>query len=80
MKTTLTIPEEKKGEVLKALYPFGPLPDLDDKRYDLHEGKTFRVRDFRVTWEHGQNFLVSSYYPSSGGTVIDWMPPEWENG
>jgi len=26
-----------------------------------------------VTWEHGMNYLVSPYYPESGGTVIDWM-------
>ncbi len=25
-----------------------------------------------MTWEHGMNYLVSPYYPESGGTVIDW--------
>jgi hypothetical protein len=67
------IPDEKKLEVLKQLYIFTPLPALDDERFDLHEGKKFRVGDFRVTWEDGRNYLVSPYYPSSGGTVIDWM-------
>jgi hypothetical protein len=37
------------------------------------------VRDYRVIWENGQNLLVSPYYPSSGGTVIDWMPPDFED-
>jgi hypothetical protein len=37
------------------------------------------VRDFRVTWENGQNWLVSPYYPNSGGTVIDWVPPDDED-
>jgi hypothetical protein len=73
------IPDDKKAEVLKQLYIFEPVPDLDEERFDLHEGKKFRVGDFRVTWEDGQNFLVSPYYPSSGGSVIDWMPVEFEN-
>jgi hypothetical protein len=73
------IPEEMKAEVLEQLYIFEPIPDLEDKRFDLHEGKNFRVGDFRVTWENGQNFLVSPYYPSSGGSVIDWMPVDFDN-
>ena len=40
---------------------------------DLHSGKKFLIKDFRVTWEHGMNYLVSPFYPESGGTVIDWM-------
>ena len=68
------IPPDKKQEVLEQLYLFDPVPSLDDELYDLHEDKTFFVRDFRVTWENGHNWLVSPYYPSSGGTVIDWMP------
>jgi hypothetical protein len=71
------IPDDKKLEVLRQLYFFDDEISLDEERFDLHEGKKFFIRDFRVTWEHGQNWLVSPYYPSSGGTVIDWMPPEW---
>ena len=71
------IPDDKKQEVLDQLYIFDGMPSLDDELFDLHEGKKFIVRDFRVTWEHGQNWLVSPYYPSSGGTVIDWMPADW---
>ena len=70
------IPDDRKAEVLRQLYIFSPVPSLDEELYDLHEDKKFRVRDFRVTWEGGQNFLVSPYYPSSGGSVIDWMPLE----
>jgi len=73
------IPDELRQEVLNGLYLFFPVPDLDEEMYDLHEGKLFRVRDFRVTWEHGQNWLVSPYYPESGGTVIDWMPADFAN-
>jgi hypothetical protein len=71
------IPDDKKQEVLQQLYFFDGVPSLDEERFDLHEGKTFVIRDFRVTWEGGRNLLVSPYYPSSGGTVIDWMPVEW---
>jgi hypothetical protein len=67
------IPEEDKEIVLEQLYPFSPIPKLTDVVYDLHADKTFTVREFRVTWEHGMNYLVSPYYPESGGTVIDWM-------
>lgn len=73
------IPDNKKAEVLEQLYLFSPVPELDDVCFDLHEGKTFRVGDYRVTWEHSRNFLVSPYYPSSGGSVIDWMPAEFED-
>ena len=71
------IPDDRKEEVLQQLYLFDPVPSLDEEVFDLHEGKTFIVREFRVTWENGQNWLVSPYYPSSGGTVIDWMPADW---
>jgi len=67
------IPEEDKEIVLEQLYPFSPIPKLTDEVEDLHAGKKFIVKDFRVTWEHGMNYLVSPYYPESGGTVIDWM-------
>ena len=70
------IPDEKRQEVLEELYLFDPVPSLDEECFDLHEGKTFIVREFRVTWENGQNWLVSPYYPSSGGTVIDWLPAD----
>ena len=43
------IPADKKIEVLEQLYPFKPVPSLNHQRYDLHEGKTFLVKDFRVT-------------------------------
>lgn len=70
------VPDDKKAEVLAKLYIFRPIPSLDEELYDMHEGKKFRVRDFRVTREGGHNFLVSPYYPTSGGTVIDWLPAD----
>ena len=67
------IPDEDKEIVLEQLYPFSPIPKLTDEVEDMHAGKKFIVKDFRVTWEHGINYLVSPYYPESGGTVIDWI-------
>ena len=72
------IPDDQKEEVLRHLYIFDdPIPSLDEQLYDLHEGKLFTVRDFMVVWDNGHNFLVSPYYPSSGGSVIDWMPADF---
>ena len=72
------IPEEDKEIVLEQLYPFSPIPKLTDEMYDMHADKKFIVKDFRVTWEHGMNYLVSPYYPESGGTVIDWVDDEYD--
>ena len=68
------IPEARKEEILRSLYPFERVPGLDDEMYDLHEGRRFRVRDYKVVVECGMLMLVSPYYATSGGSVIDWMP------
>jgi hypothetical protein len=46
----------------------------------MHFDKTFVVKDFRVTWEHGMNYPVSPYYLEGSGTVIDWVDEDWESG
>lgn len=74
------IPDEDRELVLEQIYPFSPIPKLTDIMYDIHADKTFMVKDFRVTWEHGMNYLVSPYYPESGGTVIDWWDENWNDG
>jgi hypothetical protein len=71
------IPPDAKAEVLEMLYPFVELPGLDEEVFDLHEERKFRVADFKVVRENGLTLLVSPYYYSSGGTVIDWAPAEW---
>jgi hypothetical protein len=73
------VPEEQKELVLRALYPFIPLPSMDEERIDLHSGKRFKIREFRVIREGRMNFLVSPYYQEGGGTVIDWVPPDEED-
>jgi hypothetical protein len=72
------IPPADRAKILKQLWPFGQKPPaLNAERFDLHAGKRFRVGDFLVYREEEANFLVSPYYPN-GGTVIDWMPADWE--
>jgi len=71
------IPAHRKADVLAEMYLFEPVPSLDEVRFDLHSGRLFTVRDFRVTREHGRNWLVSPHYEDGGGTVIDWMPESW---
>lgn len=68
------IPDDHKEAVLKLLYPFVPVPSLDEEMIDIHEDRNFFVRDYRVVREGSMDALVSPYYPISGGSVIDWMP------
>ena len=72
--TEIIVPESRKEEVLRQLYPFVGVPRLDDEMYDLHEDRPFRVRDYKVVLTGGVHFLVSPYFAHSGGSVIDWIP------
>ena len=74
------VPDEEKARVLDDLYPFDPVPALAETMYDLHEEKRFRVGDFRVIRGEAMDMLVSPYYFTSRGTVIDWMPPDFRPG
>ena len=66
------IPPDRKGEVLRKLYPSFPVPALGAMMLDLHEERFFRVGEFRVLRGGGTDWLVSPYFPSSGATVEDW--------
>ena len=70
------IPADKKGEVLRQLYPFFPVPALSALMLDIHEEKLFKVGEFRVLRGGSMDWLVSPYFPVSGGTVIDWVEPD----
>ncbi len=72
------IPDSQRAEVLRELYFLHPVPSMNDERFDLHAGRRFKVRDFRVTREAGHNYLVSPYYEEGGSTVIGWIPIEAE--
>ena len=73
----ISLPE--KAKVLRELCPFVGVPSLHEERFDLHVGKVFRVPTFQVVREREHNWLVSPFYFNSDGTVIDWMPSEWES-
>ena len=74
------IPDADKAKVLADINPLVDGPRIDDVMFDLHERKTFRVRDFLVIrWGEG-NLIASPYFPRSGGMMVDWIPPEKANG
>lgn len=66
------IPESEIGAVLEQLYFLEPVPGMDDMILDVHENKRFRFREARVVREDGYNFIVSPFYPVSGGTILDF--------
>ena len=73
------IPQEEKEKILRKMYPFQPVPSMDEIMFDIHEEKTFTVRDFMVMRDHELNFLVSPYFCSSGGSVLDWISRQKDN-
>ena len=73
------IPDADKAKVLADLNPMMDGPGINDEMFDLHEEKTFRVRDFLVIrWCEG-NLIASPYFPRSGGMFVDWIPLEKAN-
>ena len=68
------IPEDQKEAVLALLYPFTNVPSLNKMMIDIHEDKRFRVRDYKVIQGPDRPFLMSPYWETSGGSVIDWFP------
>ena len=68
------IPEEHKEAVLALLYPFGRVPPMDKMMIDIHEDRRFRVREYKVIKGPDRPFLMSPYWETSGGSVIDWFP------
>lgn len=74
------IPEGQKERILKKLYPFGEPPAMTQTLMDIHEHKEFVVKDFKVVQQGDYVLLVSPYFASSGGSVVDWEPLNNEDG
>lgn len=74
------IPEGQKEKVLGKLYPFGNPPAMTQTLMDIHEHKEFVVKDFKVVQQGDYVLLVSPYFASSGGSVVDWEPVKNEGG
>lgn len=68
------IPDECREDVLRLLYLFVPVPRLNAWREDLHTGRKFQVREFRVIRHSGRNWLFTPFIEEGGGSVIDWIP------
>lgn len=62
------IPDSKKREVLKQLYPLGNCPGFNSLRFDVIAGKLFYVRDFKVRYD-GEAWLCSPY----GNHALLWF-------
>ena len=59
------IPDEDKSKVLADLFPLTDGPGFNDVLFNLHERKSFKVRDFLVIrWGEG-NLVASPYFPCS---------------
>ena len=67
------IPEEEREAVFRKLYLFENPPAMDETILDIHENKRFKASEFRVIREGEGNFIVSPFYPISGGTLLDWV-------
>ena len=74
------IPDGQKEKILKRLYPFGEPPAMTQTLMDIHENKEFVVKDFKVVQQGDYVLLVSPYFASSGGSVVDWEPLNNEDG
>jgi hypothetical protein len=73
------IPDDQKEKVLRDLTPFATVECMDKRMIDIHCDKEFVMSEFLVIWERGKNWLVSPYYGTSGGTIIDWIPVREDN-
>jgi len=67
------IPKGKRKAVIELLYPFYNIPHLNKVMIDIHENKKFRVRDYKVIQGPDRPFLMSPYWQTSGGSVVDWL-------
>ena len=74
------IPDGQKEKILRKLYPFGEPPLMSQTLMDIHEHKEFVVKDFKVVQQGDYVLLVSPYFASSGGSVVDWEPVKNEDG
>jgi len=74
------IPDRDKAAVLEKLYIFDPVPSLYETMFDVYDERHFKVEEFRGVRDAGMDMLVSPYFFNSGGTVIDWLPPDVKPG
>ena len=71
--TYYDIPKCDKGKILKLMYPFWPIPKMNEYYIDIHEDARFKVSDYMLIRDMDKNYLVSPFYPNSGGMAVDWL-------
>ncbi len=66
---------DDKQKYLNENYPFDDPPALTDMRECIHCGNVITVGDFKVFREEtGEEYICCPYTPNCNGTVIDWLP------
>ena len=65
--------EDEKKLFLEFNYPFEPLVKMIERRFCLHCGEWFTVKDFKVEQKDKFNYIVCPNAPDCDGTVIDWV-------
>lgn len=69
------IPAEDKEKLWESLNPFMTSFTMDEILFDIHSGKRFALKDYKVIRSNERNFIVSPYYSEAGGTLLDFVPP-----
>lgn len=77
MEYVYDIPENDKEMIFRDVFPFENFPKMDSILFDIHERKSFIFKDSLVIRWKNRNMLVTPYYLSSGGTVLDMVEDEW---
>lgn len=68
------IPAEDKEKLWESLNPFVASFTMEDILLDIHSGKRFALKDYKVIRSNDRNFIVSPFYAEAGGTVLDFVP------
>ena len=56
------VPEARRQDLLKSIYPFRPVPPPDAAMMDTEAGLEFAMRECRIVRLDGRNYLASPYY------------------
>lgn len=70
---------EDKEKYLKEHYPFENIPNLRDQRRCIHCDRIFTIGDYKVFIdEDDEELIYCPYAPECDGTLIDWIPVDYD--
>jgi hypothetical protein len=70
-----------KKKYFEEHYPFGNIPNIDDKKLCIHCGEIIRVGDYKVELEFNfftqkeEEYIVCPNAPECDGNIMDWFSP-----